>query len=758
MTTWLPPETVSRLLPDQPTPRHVVRLAQRGAFGNNIRRRTRGRNGRAIEIALHALPEAARAAFLSSHPHHVRPSKSEELPPPIRSYREATQEQRDRADRRVAAVKAWQLFIAEWGSRRGITAAKDRWVEGYRLQHPIEHLSVASIERWASRFEAFGQDGLIDGNDGHARRGKPSIPRAALNFFLARYLDKDAPPTIARAIADTRLAADHYGWWLPEADDPFYRYVGRHVSPAVKLARRDAVDTPSTFLPYVQRGMDVPNRTLQSDHHIADVFVNCEGKVCADARVCRAHRPWWTPMYDVGSRKVIASQISLEVPNSERILLAFRRAVEAEGLPARFYIDNGKDFKKAAGKGLAASEEEFIGRRMRMLGVEVVFARPYNAQAKAIERFFGTFVSHHWRGSEGYTGALGKRSERTQELCAHPERLITFTAFAQLLEDRIAVYNHTPHRGTGMNGRTPAEVFATGRTARRDPDPFAFQLVFWQNQVRVLDRNGVRVAGFTYTPVDPDGRVHAAYLRKRVIVLINPANTSEAILCNRSEQFLCEARALELATHDTRDAITQAALDHVSSSRKAIRAALYGGDRESRMRLAEYKRIHPQLLHRVAERLRDEERQLVASMGAPTAATVVIPVASVTRRAMEAARSAVMRSSLTDADRELAASIPPITDEQLDRLLDEKRGYAPAAPLRAVRDIDDAGVTAELARAARRRKAKEGLCVVEGCEEPRTRVVDEADECGRHWLAANADEFDEETAANLRREIEREAH
>jgi hypothetical protein len=712
MTTWLPVETVARLLPQQPSTRHVRRLATRGHFGEIQRM------GRHIAIDADQLPKEARARLVAEQPaeHTIEPAP--------RAWADARPEQRERALIREAAVRDWQRFLEELPRGRGRSQAKRRWLTGYKLQNAIERLSLASVRRWAALYDAHGRDGLLDGNDGSARREQFSIPRRALNFFHARYLDKHAPPTIARAIEDTRLEfgcgaisgalCEKADCQLPHADDPFYRYVRSYIPESVRLACRDAVDSPSLFLPYVQRAMEEPYRTLQSDHHIADVFVNCEGSLCADVSSCRGHRPWWTPMMDVGSRKIVAWQVSLETPNSERILRAFRLAVEAEGLPDRLYIDNGKDFKKAAGKGLTAGEEEYLGHRMKMLGIKVVFAKPYNAQAKEIERFFGSFVSRRWQGSEGYTGRLGRRSERTQYLCKHPEQLTPFSVFVGYLADAIAIYNTTPHKGVGMKGRTPAEVLAAPR-ARREPDKLAFQLVFWSCSKRVLDRNGIRLANFTYTPVDPDGAVFERYFRKTIKVLVDPADVSRAILCNEDEQFLCEARALELATHDTEDAVTQAAMDSVLRRRKVIKGRLYGEDTEARLQLRTFKHQYAAIFHREAERRREQERLLVASAGASVASTVLLPGMSRVARDLERARTEIASNALSPEKLAKAALVEDLTDEYLDAL--DRRPRL----VRADDDEEDELALAtekERVRAAaeRRRKEREGECL--DCTEP----------------------------------------
>lgn len=822
MTTWLPLSAIAPFIPNASSLRHARRLAASGALGN-IKYDKVGRRANALLVDIESGPAVVRANYYAAHPHLAPRSRSlqgesHEPKPPI-DFDRATPGQKHRARLREAAVIRWQIFIEQWGNSRGITAAKQRWVDQFKLEQAskkpadrLTRISVDSIERWTTAYLAYNIAGLIDGNDGSARRKKTSIPRAALNVFLARCLDKNSPPTIARAIEETRMEfgclyrSNHpdascrkTGCRLPHADDPFYRWWENHVDPLVKEARREAVDSPSTFLPFVGRSADRPYRTLQSDHHIADVFVNCEGESCSrdprqaavecrghgtadpndalrycddrtDCRIywCRGgHRPWLTPIMDVGSRCIVSHQISLEVPNAERILRALYLAILKEGLPERFYCDNGKDFKKAAGWKLSAEDDEHLGRGLRTLGVTRVFARPYNAQAKSIERWFRTLIQSRCEGSYGYTGASGKkRPAHTKRLCDEPHRLMPFSQFAQMLGDAIDIYNTANHRGVGMNGRSPAQVLASAdRIPRRNPDEFAFKLVFWQTEERTVDRRsggyGVRHKNLVYTLIDPDGSIASTYFKQRVKLLIDPDDVSRAIVCNLDEQFLCEAWVLELATHDTRDVVTQEVLARTERIKKVIRRRLATSPAAAGA-LRRLMAAYPSHLRRVAQLRREEQQRLVAAGGSTV--TTFIPSYSKIARDVEAFRAATdPLAGLSSADRALieSSSAPVLTGEQLDQFLaDAEKGSYPTSPLRAVGSGESseerARVERERRRVRREQKARRGECVVDNCEARRTRVSEDAEECGRHWLELYGDDLDPEVRAHFRQLITEE--
>jgi hypothetical protein len=721
MTSWLSTSLVAELQPDPVSDRAIRGRIDRGVYGSEgegWRRGMVGRNASGLEISLAALSAVeqsayfARSAALTTWPVAAGPVTA---PAPIAPI-DASDKQRERAARRKVAVTAYAALADRYRDRSGLQAAREHLAEDLGV-------SVNSLLNWYAAYLAHGEAGLVDRNDGSSRRGRTKIPKRALAFFVARWKDKDDPPTIARAIEDTRIEYEcgaiggapctNEKCRLPHSDRIFYRWIEEHTTKAERQAR-DQVDEPSKFLPYVGRAMEEPYRTMQSDHHIADVFVNCEGSLCGDALRCRGHRPWITPMYDVGSRKIISHSVSLDVPNAERILRAFYLAVMAEGLPARLYVDNGRDFKKATERRMTKEMTEYLGRRFASLGIVVVYARPYNAQAKAIERWFGTQVERRWRGTPGYTGRLGKRSERTKFLCEHPEELVTFTEFCAYLGAAIDIYNTSTHRGVGMGGRTPAEVLAAWRAThpKREPDPFAFKLVFWRKVERVLGRvsrgYGVRDQNLVYVLSDPDARVAAQYLGCRVKVLINPEDISHALVCNEREEFLCQALVMDLATHEASDAVTQEALETVKHVGKAFRRRVYANDHEAVRQLARFKAGYIPRLVAVAKKRREEGDRLVAAGG--DSSTVVIPrFSKIARDAAAAATQSVHVALFTAEEEALAASVDVPTAEEvlsLEPFITRPRLVS------AVDEYDEAGPSFDDLERDRRLKAREaeGFC------------------------------------------------
>lgn len=726
MTIWLPPETASDLLAI--SERHIRRNAASGVYGI-VRRSVRGRNAKAIEIALENLPAEAQARYFEQHP----------ATSPILSFENATENQRQRAARRKAAVVAFELFTAEWNGRRGAREARLEWIEQYRAEHPeIGALSLPSLQRWSAAYRAFGIDGLVDRNDGSGRRDKGVIPERARAFFWSRYTDGEQP-SIADAIRDTRMWAEEIAHVeLPAADDAFYR-LAEKIPDAVRRATREDQDHDERWLVTIRRDYNFPAlKIVQADHHITDLWVSCSGTICGPDGCKHGHRVWTTVFMDVASRTVISWIASLTYPNSDTILRALRQLIEAHGLPEIVYVDNGKDFKSAFGRAIRRGEatpfnDSYLNNLLASLGVRIIFAIPRHGRSKNIERLFGTWVRQIWSGNAAYVGALGKRTESAKELYKHPEQMLDFESFRQMLTAEIDRYNmRRGHRGQAMSGRSPLEVLAGTRIPRRDPDEKGFALAFWHYHARQVRAGGVMVVGRNeYQIAEP--AIVLDQIGRNVQLLVNPEDVRRAIVltgcehttskvdrartiacgCAGKGAFLCEATLRGLSTYDTTDAITISNLKEEARINKELRRQVkLFGSLPARRDLAAFKHGRFALLQAIADRERNANRQLYAkAAGERTGATVLLPQSSIARR-LEEYRERIDGVDLVPAvDRELAAAIPPPPIEDLAALADLRRMHVDA-PAAIDEDEAPAALTLQNLDDERRRREREeaGYC------------------------------------------------
>jgi hypothetical protein len=646
----------------------------------------RQRDGsRGYEVNVSTLPPKYRAAFAqkieqSALALHV--VRSDEV---VSRYAAARDTVRERAERRYEAVLSFAKARAARAENETLGQVEQRWLRNFRRTHPGMKVSIRSVKAWTEMFTTGERkiDALLDGNDGTKQRGA-RIPEAAKQMFRDEYLRAHQPNL--RLIYDNVLAvATVKEWGVMPSYDTFWRYA-RSLPKMVRQLLRDSSDTPRAVLPHVRRDPTTLQayHTIQSDHREIDVPVRCDkGCETCTGKKPKGHFPVWTAFIDIRSRRIIGSDISIDAPNSERILGVFRRIADENGLTRRVYLDNGADFRKAFGKRLRRQgksewdgpNEEQMQARFAPLGIEVIYAIPYNAQAKAIERMFRTFRHRFDEDFEAYRGTLGNKSEFARELYYRPSELPTISELAYLLSLAIALYNATPHTGRGMDGRTPDEVFYDPeiRMPRREPDA-SFGYLFFDliKGGRMVGTNGILHDGrvFRLTSLQK----HLEYFGERVNVRINPDDARDAMIFDRrTGAYVCDARLDDEATYDTRDEITRQLIARVFGDGKELLKMARAHVEGAKERLAEYRRAKLEYLTRRAQEIDRARREAEAALTGTDVVAVISRYSGVERNAAPPVElTASVITEVLDADQ---ASDPA----PLCVVSTRKRGAKPAA-------------------------------------------------------------------------------
>lgn len=422
-----------------------------------------GRRGmRGDEVNVATLPPKYRAAYAGFIVSAPAPAlRLMETPQRAVRYNAAHDGGKERAEFRYEAAMSFEKARAAKRPSETLGTVERRWLHNFRRSHPDRNVSLRSVKTWVEKLHRAGGsiDALVDGNDGAKQRGD-RIPAVARRMFRDEYL-RAHKPNIALIYGNVVAVAKVERWGAMPSYDTFWRYATKRLPKLVRKLLRDNADSPRNVLPHVRRDSSTIGayHTIQADHREIDVPVRCDnGCAVCTGKKAKGHFPIWTAFVDIRSRRILGSDISVDAPTSGLILGVFRRIVSENGLPRRVYLDNGSDFRKAFGKRLRKQGkkewdgpcEERMQARFAPVGVEVVYALPYNAQAKAIERMFRTFRHRFDEDFAAYRGMLGERSEIASELYNRPSELPTLSELAYLLQLAINEYNATPHTGRGM--------------------------------------------------------------------------------------------------------------------------------------------------------------------------------------------------------------------------------------------------------------------------------------------------------------------
>lgn len=379
----------------------------------------------------------------------------------------------------------------------------------------------------------------------------PGRPKALPSDLEARVQAEFLKPT-RPAIAKVHRALAE---WCEE------RGIG---APSYGTVRRIVADIPGAARLYHRKGKEKYRKTAMpkiardytplrvnelwcGDHHQLDLFIRHRGRLL---------RPWITAWQDLKTRAITGFHISVQ-PNSWTIALAFRHAVLPKpegdaypmmGAPERVYIDNGRDFTShhfgGAQKRFKVDFNSATRGVLEALRVQrVTHARPYTPWSKTVERWFGTLTRDLIQDLPGWCGDKPEnRPEKLERELVGAHLLTMEEVRGAVVEWLIRDYHARPHRGQGMGGKSPLEVWLGTDRVIREFDPKVLDLLLMKAENRTIRPDGIHLGGHRYWADEL-----ALHVGERIDARHSPDEVGR-ILVFRGRQFLCEAFAEKLYT------------------------------------------------------------------------------------------------------------------------------------------------------------------------------------------------------------------
>jgi len=510
--------------------RTIRRRAKSGELGtSSIRyvKGSKGQGGKRLEILLESLPSESQVAYLNIN-NLERNS--------INNHESYTLTQREKGELRSLAVTQYKKYRSDQIKYNNSkeTAIIRNFVEKWNLEHPDFTCTVKTLYSWRNKSKSGNPQKLVDRRGGH-NKGQSSIPDEMLDFFKTLYL-RESKPSIANCYRQTLLEANNRGIIIPGLR-AFELAANSISSPILALHREGGKYFSDNYMPYTEREYTelYPNDRWVSDHHLWDVFVRIpDGKGGWIAK-----RPWGTYWQDMRTRKMISSIVRIEDPNSDVVLCSFGYGVEKFGIPKSVLLDNGRDYKA---NDLFNNEcKDVIDSLAKNLQLDTVYAIPYNAKAKPIERTFGTFEDQFGKLHNTYAGCNAKaRPESLKEL-----DILDYPTLEEFVETHdkyvYEVYNNTVHNGSYMNKKTPNQMYTSlpFNVRKVSKDVLYFSLMRVKGK-RVVQRNGVTFNGVHYYH---DSVIN--FIGKKVFAKYSPNRPDILYIFDENENYLFTASKIE---------------------------------------------------------------------------------------------------------------------------------------------------------------------------------------------------------------------
>ena len=231
--------------------------------------------------------------------------------------------------------------------------------------------------------------------------------------------------------------------------------------------------------------------------------------------------------------------------NTQCIASALRNAIINLGMiPKVVYQDNGRAFKAKYFQSCDFDEEGFNGVYAN-LGIKSVFAKPYNARAKVIERFFLEFQEEFEKMMPSYIGtsienkpAWMKRGEKLHREM-HKKLTNNYIPTVQELIKYIDCWLDFHNSKPCPNAPQISIKQCLNNVQRHQIDKNILNDLMMKTEVRTINKHGITFLGLHYRSDSILGLRDSVYIRYSLFDL-----TKIHVYSTKGE-FLCVARQVE---------------------------------------------------------------------------------------------------------------------------------------------------------------------------------------------------------------------
>ncbi len=364
---------------------------------------------------------------------------------------------------------------------------------------------------------------------------RTSLTEEEIKLFMSLLLHPNRI-SIGKAIIYTKHYLKEQGQSFIPTDMTFRRYANWFKTNNYDtwvLARDGEKALADKVEPYIKRDaslLEVGDILIADGHKLAFQVINpFTGKPC---------RATLVGFLDLKSTALVGYEIMLE-ENTQCIVSALRNAIlNLDMIPKVVYQDNGRAFRAKYFTGDKGFTELGFNGLYSKLGIKTVFAKPYNARAKVIERFFKEFQEGLEKLLPSYIGssipnqpAYTKRNEKLHK-SMHIDYIPTIDETIKMIDLWLEFKHSQPC--SNAKDKTIQEVLDEREI--QGVDATELDDLMLVSDVKTISRQGIKFLGVDYF----DERLYG--LKSKVQIKYNMFDLSYIKVYTLKGEFLCNAQ------------------------------------------------------------------------------------------------------------------------------------------------------------------------------------------------------------------------
>ncbi len=403
-------------------------------------------------------------------------------------------------------------------------------------------ISIGTLHRWVKAYENYGTKGLLPQRKTNQLGEYNSKLNGKMKKVFLTYLLHPNKFSIGKSISLTKHILEKRGYEDIPCNLTFRRFAEHFKKQNYSkwvIMREGEKAYHDKVEPYIERDISKleVGDVLIADGHVLNFQV-------INPFTGRPTRATLVGFLDWKSTALVGYEIMM-AENTQCIASALRNAILNLGvIPKVVYQDNGKAFKAKYFQHVDFDESGFNGV-YASLGIKSVFAKPYNARAKVIERFFKEFQEEFEKMMISYCGSSienkpawmkrGEKLHRELHRKMTGNYIPTVQEVIKYIDCWIDYHNSKPCPNDSQI--TIKQCLNT--VQKQDIDKNILNDLMMKTEVRTINRGEITFLGLHYR------NDFLIDLREKVFIRYSLFDLTKVYVYSVKGEFLCIAKQVE---------------------------------------------------------------------------------------------------------------------------------------------------------------------------------------------------------------------